>query len=120
MEKSDSPSNEPWSIPVSVEDIPASGLHIEIEAAAVIRAQVLALVAGLASVHDLPKLSAVFDLTRRGARVHVAGQVSARVGQTCVVTLDPIESDIQETVDLTFAPAPAGGTLAEPKSARKR
>jgi hypothetical protein len=97
---------------VSVEDIPASGLHIEIEAAPAIRAQVLALVAGLASVHDLPKLSAVFDLTRRGAKVHVAGQVSARVGQICVVTLDPMESDVEETVDVQFAPTPTHGQPA--------
>src|ERR1019366_9449630 len=66
------------------------------------------------------QLSAVFDLTRQGAEVHVAGQVSARVSQTCVVTLEPVESDIQEAVDLKFAPAPAGGTELEPKSARKR
>ena len=119
MEKADSPSsvasNVPWSVPVAVEDIPANGLHIEIEAPAAIRAQVLALVAGLASVRDLPKLSAVFDLTRRGARVHVAGHVSARVGQTCVVTLEPIESDVEETVDLLFAPTPAEGTQPGPE-----
>ena len=28
----------------------------------------------------------------------------ARIGQTCVVTLDPIESDIDEPIDLIFAP----------------
>lgn len=114
MTKADSPSsvasNVPWSVPVAVKDIPASGLHVEIEAPAAIRAQVLALVAGLASVRDLPKLSAMFDLTSRGARVHVAGQVSARVAQTCVVTLEPIESAVEETVDVLFAPAEAAQT----------
>ena len=47
-----------------------------------------------------------FDLTldRRG-RVHVAGSVRARVGQTCVVTLDPIDSEIDEIVDVMFAPS---------------
>lgn len=39
-----------------------------------------------------------------GGRYHVAGHVRARIGQTCVVTLDPIENDIDEPVDLTFAP----------------
>ena len=97
-----------WSVPVAVEDIPDTGLHIEIEAPAAIRAQMVELVAELASVRELPQLSAVFDLTRQGAEVHVAGQVSARVGQTCVVTLEPIESDVEEAVDLRFAPAPAG------------
>ena len=107
------PNSVPWSVPVAVEDIPDHGLHIEIDAPAPVRAQVLALVAGLASVHDLPKLSAVFDLTKRGARVHVAGHVSARVAQTCVVTLEPMESDVEEAVDVTFAPAAA----AKPETA---
>jgi len=105
-----------WSVPVAVEDIPDTGLHIAIDAPAATRAAL----AELAALRELPQLSAVFDLTRQGAGVHIAGQVSARVGQTCVVTLEPIESDIQEAVDITFAPAPGGGTLAEPKSARKR
>jgi hypothetical protein len=36
--------------------------------------------------------------------------VSATVGQLCVVTLDPIESEVEEMVDLVFAPAaPAVG-----------
>ena len=41
--------------------------------------------------------------TARG-RVHVAGRVRARIGQTCVVSLDPIENDIDEPIDLIFAP----------------
>ena len=28
----------------------------------------------------------------------------ARIGQTCVVTLDPIENEIDEAIDLIFAP----------------
>ena len=104
----------PWSVPVAVEDIPDSGLHVAIDAPATARAEV----AELAGLRDLPQLSAVFDLTRQGAGVHVSGQVSARVGQTCVVTLEPIESAVEEAVDLKFAPA--SGTEAEPKSARKR
>ncbi len=104
----------PWSVPVAVEDIPDSGLHVAIDAPATARAEV----AELAGLRDLPQLSAVFDLTRQGAGVHVSGQVSARVGQTCVVTLEPIESAVEEAVDLKFAAA--SGTEAEPKSARKR
>jgi hypothetical protein len=40
----------------------------------------------------------------RGGRVHVTGHVRARIGQTCVVTLDPIENEIDEPIDLIFAP----------------
>ena len=78
-----------------------------IDAPAAIRAQLLTLVAGLASVRELPKLVAVFNLNRRGARVHVTGHVSARVAQTCVVTLEPIENAVEEAFDVLFAPAEA-------------
>ena len=41
---------------------------------------------------------------KSGGRFHVAGQVRARVGQTCVVTLEEIENEIDEPIDLIFAP----------------
>ncbi len=90
----------PWSVPVAVEDIPDTGLHVEIEAPAEARAAI----AALAGLRDLPRLLAVFDLTKRGAGVHAVGQVSARVGQTCVVTLEPIENQVEEAIDLRFSP----------------
>ena len=97
--------NEPaWRVPVAVEDIAETGLHIEIEAPAETRADI----AKAAALLELHRLAAAFDLTRQGARVHVTGQVNAEVGQTCVVTLEPIENEIEEAVDLTFAPAGTG------------
>ena len=98
---------------MAVDDIPADGVHIAIDAPEAVRGQILKLVEALASVRELPRLSAEFDLTRRGARVHVAGRVQERVGQICVVTREPIESDVDEAVDLLFAPAPAGGIPVE-------
>jgi len=97
-------AQNPWSLPVVVEDIPEAGLHIEAEAPAGVRPEL----AKLAGIRDLPRISGTFDLTRQGAGVRVAGRVNARVGQVCVVTLEPIESDLEEQVDLVFAPAPAG------------
>ena len=94
-----------WSVPVTVDDIPETGLHVEIDAPETVRAEL----ATLAGLRELVRLSAVFDLTRRGAGVRVTGNVSARVGQTCVVTLEPVESDIEKTIDLRFA-----SRLAEP------
>ncbi len=90
-----------WSVPVAVDDIPDTGLHVEIDAPNIVRAQL----AALAGLRELGRLSGVFDLVRQGAIVRVTGQVNARVGQTCVVTLEPIESDVQEFVDLKFAPS---------------
>ena len=98
-----------WSVPVAVEDIPDTGLHMEIEAPPAARAAL----AELAGLRSLPELSAVFDLTRQDAEVHVSGQVNARVGQNCVVTLEPLESTLAETIDLKFAPYEA--TVASPR-----
>lgn len=93
-------AQNPWSVPVAVDDIPETGLHIEVEAPAEVRAQLVK----FANLRDLPRLSAVFDLSRRGGGVHVAGQVKARVGQTCVVTLEPLENDLDEPINVLFAP----------------
>jgi uncharacterized metal-binding protein YceD (DUF177 family) len=104
----------PWSVPVTVENIPDTGLHMEIEAPAAVRAAV----AELAAVRDMAQLSAVFDLTRQGAGAHVSGRVSALVGQTCVVTLEPIESKLDEAIDVSFGPpgaAPSKDTDEPPE-----
>jgi uncharacterized metal-binding protein YceD (DUF177 family) len=100
MKKTDSP---PWSVPVAVEDIPETGLHRDIDASAAERAGV----AEIAAVRDVPRLTASFDLTRLGAGVRVEGRVSATVGQTCVVSLEPVENEVEEAIGLTFAPVAA-------------
>jgi hypothetical protein len=105
MEKTKSP----WSVPVAAQDIPETGLHRDIEASAATRGEL----AKLAGLHDLPRLSASFDLERRGAGVRVRGRVSALVGQTCVVSLEPMESEVDEPVDVTFAPLPPGAEAAD-------
>jgi uncharacterized metal-binding protein YceD (DUF177 family) len=93
---------DPWRALVNVAQIPDGGLHREIEADD--RARVA--IAETAGLRDISSVRAAFDLSHRsGGRVHVAGRVQAKVGQTCVVTLEPIESEIDEEVDLIFAPA---------------
>jgi hypothetical protein len=92
---------DPWSVPVTVAQIPDTGLHRDIEAGRAAR-EAMAEVAGL---REILSASASLDVTpKSGGRFHVAGRVRARIGQTCVVTLDPIENDIDEPVDLIFAP----------------
>jgi uncharacterized metal-binding protein YceD (DUF177 family) len=91
-----------WYVPVRAEDVPAAGQHFELIADAATRTSL----AAAASLVALPRLAAVFEVTRHGRDgLHVAGTVSASVRQTCVVTLDPIENEIEEAVDLTFVPA---------------
>jgi uncharacterized metal-binding protein YceD (DUF177 family) len=92
---------DPWRVPVVVAQIPEVGLHRDIEADQPTR-KAMADVAGL---REILSASASLDvMPRGGGRFHVAGHVRARVGQTCVVTLDPIENDIDEPIDLIFAP----------------
>ena len=92
---------DPWRVPVVVAQIPEVGLHRDIEADQPARKAM----ADLAGLREVLSASASLDvMPRGGGRFHVAGRVRARVGQTCVVTLDPIESDIDEPIDLIFAP----------------
>jgi hypothetical protein len=96
-----------WSMKVAVEEIPPTGMHFDLAAGEETRAS-LARAAGL---RDLPRFEASFDVTRQGRdALHVTGEVSATVGQNCVVTLEPIECEVREPVDLVFAP-PAEATL---------
>jgi Large ribosomal RNA subunit accumulation protein YceD len=92
---------DPWSVPVIVAQIPEGGSHRDFEADAASRRAL----AELAGLREILFAHASLDVSpQSGGRVHVAGRVRARIGQTCVVTLDPIENDIDEPIDLIFAP----------------
>jgi hypothetical protein len=104
------PLRDPWRAPVIVAQIPEIGLHRELEADQATR-KAMAEIAGL---REILSARAAFDVTpESGGRVHVAGKLSARIGQTCVVTLDPIENDIDEAIDLIFAPPEQLAHLAD-------
>jgi len=105
LSKSARPSGPPpWHVPVTLEDIPETGERFELEADAAVRAAV----AKVAGLRELPRLQASFEVTRHGADgLHVSGSVSATVGQTCVVTLEPLDNEIEENIDLTFVPQQA-------------
>ena len=77
-------------------------------------AQVRAAVARMAGLRDLPRLEANFDVTRRGAGLHVAGRVSATVGQLCVVTLEPLVNEVEEaSTSCSCRNRPRSGKTAE-------
>lgn len=101
---------DPWRAPVTVAHIPDTGLDRELEASAAERQAM----ADLAGVREILSAQASFDVVpKSGGRVQVTGHVRARVGQTCVVTLDPMESEIDEEVDLIFAPEAEVRRLAD-------
>jgi uncharacterized metal-binding protein YceD (DUF177 family) len=92
---------DPWSVRIAVEQIPDTGLHRDLQADQTARDGM----AELAGLREILSASASLDVTpERGGRFHVTGRVQARIGQTCVVTLDPIENEIDEPIDLIFAP----------------
>jgi uncharacterized metal-binding protein YceD (DUF177 family) len=92
---------DPWRVPVVVAQIPDTGLHRDIEADAATRRAM----AEVADLREVLSAHASFDvIPKRDGRFQVTGRVRARIGQTCVVTLDPIETDIDEPIDAMFAP----------------
>jgi hypothetical protein len=98
-----------WHVPVRVDDVPETGLHLDLVADEKVRAE-LAAFAGLRAV---PKLEAALDVVREGDGLRASGRVSACVGQTCVVTLEPLDNDVDETFDVVFSPL-AGDPEAAP------
>jgi uncharacterized metal-binding protein YceD (DUF177 family) len=84
---------------IAVADIPRSGLDIKIEANKQERAEI----ARRFNLLEVETLSGSYHVSAvsRGARVR--GEVTARVRQTCVVSLDPFEAELHERVDLAFS-----------------
>src|SRR5690348_7136821 len=94
-------SERPWSATIRLDEIGETGRNVELEASESVRAAL----AEAAGVDAVERLVARFDLTRRGRdRLHVSGEVSGTVRQTCVVTLDPVENNVTEVIDVDFAP----------------
>jgi len=93
-----------WSVPLAISDVSEAGRHFDLVA----DAQARAAVATLAGLAALPRLEASFDVSRRGrGGLHVVGRVSATAVQTCVVTLEPLENEVDEDIDIAFVPAAA-------------
>jgi uncharacterized metal-binding protein YceD (DUF177 family) len=96
-----------WSVPIHVDDVPESGRRYELVADASARAA-LARQIGVDGITDL---KTDLDVTRQGkAGLRVAGTVSAKVQQTWVATLEPLENDVEETLDVFFVSGPAEET----------
>lgn len=85
---------------VEVDEVPEGGLQIAIWADAAERAAI-AKNAGLIAVE---LLEADLDIAKQGeGRFKVVGPLRARIAQTCVVSLEPFESEIHAEVAADFA-----------------
>jgi len=108
------PPERPWSAPVALHDVPETGRSVVLAADERIRAAI----AELAGLRALPRLEARFEVAPRGRDgLHVTGTIAATVGQTCVVTLEPVDSEIEEEIDLVFAP-PVAPTIVQEEGAQ--
>lgn len=98
----------PLSRPVSVAHLPPDGLEETVEATAEERAAL----AGDFNLPAIHKLTAHFKLTGSVRRVRVVGRVEAAITQTCILTLDPFDSVVEEAVEVEFAVADDAATRA--------
>jgi uncharacterized metal-binding protein YceD (DUF177 family) len=100
-----------WDYPTH--DIPDSGFAAERDA----DADELKGVARALDLNSCNRLAAAFKIVRgSGERYVLSGSLQAEVGQTCVVTLEPIVSRVEEAFEAEFwpeneLPEPAGGEL---------
>jgi hypothetical protein len=95
---------------VSLADIPGGGLALRLTATAAECAG-LARRYEVAAVDDLVVTARLRPLS--GGRYRLAGRFRARVQQTCVVSLEPMESEIAEDFDVTFQADAAPGRATE-------
>ena len=76
----------------------------------------------IATFLDLPSveaLEATFDLVPSRGGVRVTGTVKARLHQLCVVTMEPFPVEVEEEVDVRFAPEEALGPASGKEIERK-
>jgi uncharacterized metal-binding protein YceD (DUF177 family) len=96
-----SPPKPPFSRPIAVLSVPRAGQNVSLRPT---EAQRTAIAAFLA----LPAVeSFAADVTvapSRGGSFHVTGSLKARVQQVCVVSLEPFPAEIEESIDVRFAP----------------
>ncbi len=92
----------PFSHPVAVDKIPARGSRLHVTPSP---AECDAL-AKWFDVSQVSEISADFQMNPIGKAglIRVNGRLTARVTQSCVVTLAPVETMVDEEISLTFGP----------------
>ena len=88
--------------PLMIDDVPDAGLEISLRADAA-ECAAMARSDGLVAIASL---GADLHVAKQGrTKFKVTGVLRARVAQTCVVSLDPFETDVQADIDVDFAAA---------------
>lgn len=90
-----------WHVVVRPQTIPEGGADYVLIADEKVRSAI----AREAGLLEPPKLQASLHVERHGkGGLRVTGRVAADVCQPCVVTLEPVRAELDEPVDLRFAP----------------
>lgn len=101
MQTHDPEGAQPFSRPLVVSSVGDNGLRLNLEASA----EECAALAELDGLDAIRKLAVEADVIRRGRdRLLVRGRVKAVVAQTCVVTLEPFDTAVDEPFEVEFAP----------------
>lgn len=91
----------PFSRTVAVDSVGEAGVNVRFSATP----EECGRIAELDELVAVRDLTVEAQLTRRGREgVNARGRVTAVVTQTCVVTLDPFETQVDESFDIAFAP----------------
>ena len=92
----------PFARPFDVRSLKGEARRIDLKATP----EECAVVAAAVSLPGIAALSASFRVVpRAGDRIELDGRVVATVTQTCVVSLEPFETAIEQHVAMVFAPA---------------
>jgi uncharacterized metal-binding protein YceD (DUF177 family) len=96
-----------------IESWPEGGLEIEVEATPEER-QALARRFGLIELSSLAA-SARFERSADGRELRLRGQLRADVIQSCVVSLDPVASHLEEAIERRYRRLAPGEAMPEPE-----
>jgi uncharacterized metal-binding protein YceD (DUF177 family) len=94
----------PFAHPVKLDQI-GEGLRVDISASDAEREDI----ARRLGLLSLDRLEAHAILSREGERVHVEGRVQALLGQSCVVTGEPVPAHVDEPFAVDVLPEPTPG-----------
>ena len=95
-------SQAPLSRRLALSEVPAEGLDVDIRATP-LECAALARHNALPAVHSL---QAELRARRRGDGLEIEGELRARLRQTCVTTLEELNSELIEPIQMRFAPPP--------------
>ena len=105
-----------WSYLVEVDEIDSKPVEFKISPD---DKEIQALL-GRLGVKDLNDFTASFTLRRNNMIIHVKGRLSAKVVQDCVVSMEPVETEIRDEFEAWFADPDQAVSIAKARREKQR